>query len=195
MTRLDALSPASSTIAEILKDVRVEGLEALAIARWPGSDADELPGLPGFIASSFSPLVAEVAERCLRSHYGEPPADPARGARTAITVVSAGGDVVSAEQVAQAVDTGTRVGPLLFFQSVPNAVAGHVAARWGLAGPVVCLASADDGLAATALLLDDGDADEALVVFAEQAGTETCRDRAIALLVRRAPLDSERNRP
>ena len=34
---------------------------------------------------------------------------------------------------------GDRVGPLLFFQSVPNAVAGHVAARWGLTGPVVCL--------------------------------------------------------
>jgi hypothetical protein len=159
-------------------------VEVLSCARWPRSDADTLPPLPGFVGSSFSPLVAEAAERCLRAHHGAPPVDPAVGLRTAVIVASAGGDVASAVRVARAVDGGARVGPLLFFQSVPNAVAGHVAARWGLAGPVVCLASPGDGLAAAALLFDDGDADEALVVFAEQATAGTDRDSALALLVR-----------
>ena len=51
---------------------------------------------------------------------------------------------------------------------MPNSVAGHVAARWGLRGPVVCLSPAGDaradGLAQARLLIDDGDADEVLVV-------------------------------
>lgn len=167
--------------------------------RWPVAPDDELPALPGFIASSFSPLVAEVAERCLRVHYGEPPVDPTRGERTAIVLVSASGDAASAAQVARAVDTGARVGPLMFFQSVPNAVAGYIAARWGLGGPVVCLASPDSGLAVAALLIEDGDADEALIIFAEQVIDPTGRDSAVAVLVRpeRAvsvrPEQSERN--
>jgi 3-oxoacyl-(acyl-carrier-protein) synthase len=74
------------------------------------------------------------------------------------------------------VDAGTRIGPLLFFQSVPNSVAGHVAAEWGLGGPVVCLCPTGDaradGMAQARLLIDDGDADEALVVWVEQAGAD-----------------------
>jgi hypothetical protein len=174
-------------------------LTKISEGRWPEAPDDELPALPGFIASSFSPLVAEVAERCLRAHHGEPPVAPARGERTAIVLVSASGDAASAAQVARAVDTGARVGPLMFFQSVPNAVAGYIAARWGLGGPVVCLASPDGGLAAAALLIEDGDADEALVVFAEQATDPTGRDSAVAVLVRPEPAapvrpeQSERN--
>jgi 3-oxoacyl-(acyl-carrier-protein) synthase len=148
---------------------------------------DEPPPLAGFIVSSFSPLVAEAAERCLRAFHGEPPVVPARGARTALVIASPTGDVASAVHVAASVDAGTRVGPLLFFQSVPNAVAGYVAARWGLAGPVVCVSPAGDpmaeGLDVAVLLMDDGDADEALVVVVEQGGAGT-RDRAAAVLVR-----------
>jgi 3-oxoacyl-(acyl-carrier-protein) synthase len=159
----------------------------LARAAWPdgGDDAAPRP-IAGFIVSSFSPLIAEVAERCLRLVYKEPPADPARGDRTAVVIVSASGDVGTATAVAEAVDRDGRVAPLLFFQAVPNSVAGHVAARWGLRGPVVCLAPVGDpmreALDAAALLIDDGDADEALIVLAEQTGTG--RDAATGLLVR-----------
>jgi 3-oxoacyl-(acyl-carrier-protein) synthase len=148
--------------------------------------------LPGFISSPFSPLVAEAAERCLRRRYGEPPASPERGDRTAVIIVSTSGDTATAANLADAVDSGRRVAPLLFFQAVPNAVAGHVAARWGLAGPVVCLAPAipvseeDDheGFAAARLLLRDGDADEALIILVE---TGVDPGRAAALLCTRPP--------
>jgi 3-oxoacyl-(acyl-carrier-protein) synthase len=164
-------------------------LTVLARARWPEHDGDPTPRpVAGFIVSSFSPLVAEVAERCLRRAHGDPPVDAARGERTAVVIVSGSGDAGSAAALAAAVDRQERVAPLLFFQAVPNAVAGHVAARWGLGGPVVCLAADGDAmreaLEAAALLIDDGDADEALVVLAEQEATGDDADRATSLLVR-----------
>ena len=53
----------------------------------------------------------------------------------------------------------------MFFQAVPNAVAGYVAARRG-AGRTrgVSRRSTAAGLDAAALLIEDGDADEALLV-------------------------------
>ncbi|GAB3898225.1 hypothetical protein GCM10029964_082330 [Kibdelosporangium lantanae] len=132
------------------------------------------PPLPGFVVSSFSPLVAAAAELCLT----------APSPRTAIVIVSGSGDVGMAQHVAHLVDDGARIGPLLFFQAVPNSVAGHVAARWGLHGPVVCLCPTGDpradGLAQARLLIDDGDADEVLVVLVEQTDAG---DSAHALLV------------
>jgi 3-oxoacyl-(acyl-carrier-protein) synthase len=165
-------------------------MTALAVrarARWPESTQDVAPpALAGFVVSSFSPLVAEVAERCLRRVHGAPPADPVRGERTALVLLSPLGDVATAVATATAVDAGARVAPLLFFQSVPNAVAGYVAARWGLGGPVVCLSATDDGLDAAALLIEDGDADEALVLRVDQACVEGEEDRAAACFVARA---------
>lgn len=153
------------------------GLVARASATWPPADGGDLPALPGFIASSFSPLVAEVAERCLRAEYGDPPAPAVRGIRTALIIASEHGDGVNTDRVARAVATGGRIGPLLFFQAVPNAVAGYVATRWQLAGPVACLGSARAGIDVAALLIADGDADEALVILAEQSPVDTAGDR------------------
>ncbi|WP_211239328.1 hypothetical protein [Actinokineospora inagensis] len=160
----------------------------LASARWPESSVDAAGGdtvapVAGFVVSLFNPLVAEVAERCLRAYYGQPPA--ARGERTAIVLASVNGDVTSADVVAAAVAAGVRVQPLLFFQSNPNAVLGHVAARWGLAGPVVCTSPTGDPTADAAacaeLLFAAGDADAALLITADIAGDTG--DRAEAVLV------------
>jgi 3-oxoacyl-(acyl-carrier-protein) synthase len=134
-----------------------------AEVEWP---RDEEPSaVPGFVVSSFSPLVSELANRCLAARA------PA-GDRTGIVLVTASGDAESAAHVAAAVDSGARVGPLLFFQSVPNSVAGHVAARWGLRGPVLCVSPVGEpraeGIAQAGLLIEDGDADEVLVVLVEQ---------------------------
>lgn len=187
MSTMDELPTPSQqpSAAQPLADrAAAAGLAVHAQGCWPESPYDEPPaGLPGFIESSFSPLVAEAAERCLRRRYGEPPADPTRGERTAIVLLSPLGDVSGAVRVARAVDEGTRVAPLLFFQSVPNAVAGYVAARWGLAGPVVCLSAGEEGLDAAALLVEEGDADEALVVLAHQSYLDGEPDRAAAVLI------------
>lgn len=186
------------------------GLVVLARAEWPESDRDlEPPRVAGFVVSSFSPLVVEVARRCLRRYHGEPPVDAAVGERTAVVIVSVTGDVTTGAIVADAVDTGRRMPSMLFFQSVPNAVAGHVASRWGLAGPVVCISpsgdTGDTGAAGAAgaagaetaaieyahQLIGDGDADRALLLLVEQGQPGGGRDRAVALLVEPGPEGSE----
>ncbi len=165
---------------------RLAGIPAprtLAAGHWPepGDDvAAGPPSLPGFVASSFSPLAAVAADRCLQPLYSE----DAVGERTAIVLVTGSGDRVSADHVRLAVADGKRVGPLYFFQSVPNSVAGYIAARWGLRGPVVCLSPTTEahvaGLDQAALLIADGDADQVLVVLVEQAADG---DIAEAMLV------------
>jgi hypothetical protein len=165
------------------------GLSVRAAGAWPEGPADgEPPQLPGFVVSSFSPLFAAAARRCLERR---PEAAP--DAVTAVVVVSALGDVASAVHVAAVVDAagggggaqgGGGLSPLMFFQAVPNAVAGHVAAKWGLFGPVVCVADTAAGVEVAALLVEDGDADEVLLVRVDQATAGAgARDRAEAVLV------------
>lgn len=172
------------------------GPVVLARAEWPVGLDDTVPAIAGFVLSTFSPLVAEVAERCLRARYGVPPAPPGRGETTAVVLASAAGDVTTAHAIAEAARTGVRVAPLLFFQSNPNAVVGHVAARWGLGGPVVCTSPAGDpladGLAVAQLLIDDGDAGDVLVIAAEVATVDGARDQAVAVLVGRQETPEER---
>ena len=142
---------------------------------------------PACVASpSLAALHAAAAAAgltvCSSASWPETDAD---GEVTAIVMVTALGDVTSAARVAAAVDAGQRVPPLLFFQSVPNAVAGYLAARWQLTGPVVCVSGARAGLDVSALLIEDADADEVLVVRVDLAVTDGDRDRAAAILVTR----------
>jgi hypothetical protein len=125
-------------------------MKTLAEGRWDGG---EPPGVPGFVASAFNPLVVAAAERCL--------AQVETSRRTGIVIVT-DGDRASADHVREAVAEGKRVGPLFFFQSVPNSVAGWIAAKWDLRGPVVCVT--DGGQDEAELLIDDGDAEQVLIV-------------------------------
>jgi hypothetical protein len=193
-TSPNPLPGSSKTLGELPGDLVV-----LARTAWPAADQDPLPGLPGFIISSFSPLAAELAERCLRQFFGSPPAGPGRAEQTAIVLASTTGDIATAVAVAQAVDQGRSVPPLLFYQSNANAVAGHIAARWGLAGPVACTIPAGDGLAdaleVATLLIEGGDAAAALVILADQRRQDG--DTGTALLVGPAswPSAAERAAP
>jgi len=188
--------PASVASLDALTSAAVAaGLTVTLSASWPESDSDgEIPALAGFIDSAFSPLVAEVVARTLR---GRDPSDRASGNRdaadrvTAVVVVTALGDVTSATRVAAVVDAGRRVPPLQFFQSVPNSVVGHLAARWHLTGPVACVTGTAAGLDMAAQLIEDADADEALVVRVDLKVTDGDRDRAAAVLVT-GPADRER---
>ncbi|WP_433615696.1 beta-ketoacyl synthase chain length factor [Dactylosporangium sp. CA-139114] len=130
-------------------------LTVLASAEWPRDVGP--PKLAGFVHSDFNPLVAAVAGRCLEAAPGPEP-------QTAVMLVSDEGDIASAEHVAKAVDAGTRIGPLFFFQSVPNAVLGHIAARWGLTGPVSCLCDTASALDSARGLLADEDARRVLLI-------------------------------
>ena len=175
-------SPASVAppgLAALHSATAAAGLTILASACWPEADSDgEVAALAGFIDSNFSPLLAQVAERVLRRAQPQ-----ATGKVTAIVMVTALGDVTSAARVAAVVDAGKRVPPLQFFQSVPNAVAGYLAARWRLTGPVVCVSGTRAGMDVAALLIEDADADEVLVVRVDVAVTEGDRDCAAAILL------------
>lgn len=178
---------ASAGLAALHAAAGAAGLTVSSSACWPETDADgEVTALAGFIESNFSPLLAEVAGRALRRRGKPQPS----AAVTAVVMVTALGDVTSATRVAAAVDSGARVSPLMFFQSVPNAVAGYLAARWHLTGPVACVSGTSAGLDMAALLIDDADADEALVVRVDLAVTGG-GDRAAAILVT-GPADRER---
>jgi len=148
------------------------GLAVLASAAFPASHEDVLPDIVRFVVSSFSPLVAELGERCLREYFGTRPADPDAGERTGVVLASRGGDFATAAAIAAAIDEGRKVPPMLFYQSNPNAVVGYLTARWGLGGPVVCTSPPSDtladALADALLLIHDGDAAAVLVIVAEQ---------------------------
>ncbi|BAJ32271.1 MULTISPECIES: hypothetical protein [Kitasatospora] len=122
-----------------------------------------------------------TAERCLRARYGAPPA--AGAPRTALLLASPTGDTGTADALARATAAGLRVPPLLFFQSNPNAVLGHVAARWQLDGPVVALGPGFEDERElhdrAALLIEDGDAEQVLVITAVQGPP----DHATAVLL------------
>ena len=155
---------------------RAAGL-AVRRRRLAGAAATRLPQLAGFVVPRSTRWWPRAAGALRSAAAGRPSAADA-AAVTAMVIVSPLGDVASAARVAEAVDTGGRVGPLLFFQSVPNAVAGHVAARWGLTGPVCAVGAPRRTRPWPALLLADGDADEALVILAEQAAVaEASPDR------------------
>jgi hypothetical protein len=173
------MAPLFPCLQELHDAASSAGLVVSASASWPETDDDgEVTPLAGFIESTFSPLIAQVAARVLERRERPPP-----GQTTAIVIVTALGDVTSAVRVAAVVDRGERVFPLLFFQSVPNAVAGYLAARWHLTGPVVCVSATSAGLDVAALLIDDADADDALVVRVDLAATSGDSDRAAAILV------------
>ncbi|WP_199823301.1 beta-ketoacyl synthase N-terminal-like domain-containing protein [Streptomyces sp. NRRL WC-3742] len=174
----------ASTMTAVTTAATAYGLRVIAEAR-ADDDAAPPPPLPGFASSGFNPLVAEVADRCLAAHHGQPPAP----GRTALLLASTSGDRATARAIDESAEPGRRPAPLLFFQSNPNAVLGHIAARWGLTGPVVAIRPAEtapgripaDALDHAALLIADGDADRVLVIAAEE--TAQGPHRAVAALL------------
>jgi hypothetical protein len=184
---MTTLPAASSIVPRMPEEPSPAGVVMLAGAQWPEGTGDELPAIPGFVVSSFSPLVIEVARRCLSRYFGTPPADPIRAECTAVVLASSTGDIATAAAIAAAVDEGRRVPPLLFFQSNPNASVGYLTARWGLAGPVVCTVPEGDAMSdarhCATLLIEGGDADAVLIILADQARDPTEQDRGAALLI------------
>lgn len=165
--------PVGRTVSAVYPDAGTDtgagslpALRVLARGRWSAETDGPPPPVAGFVISEFSPSVAVAADRCLEEHYGVAPVP--EGPRAAVVLVSAAGDTDTARAVAGALDGGRRVPPLLFFQSNPNAVLGHVSSRWNLTGPVVALGAGHaDPEEEAALLLDDGDADLVLILTAE----------------------------
>ncbi|MGW1616067.1 beta-ketoacyl synthase chain length factor [Streptomyces sp. NPDC002285] len=165
-------------------------LTVLARSSWSAADAPP-PDLPGFNASPFAPIIAHVADLCLTEHHGQPPVPEERAEGTAMVLVSQLGDMATEAAVVGSVDQGTKASPLLFYQSVPSAVLGVVSARWNLGGAVICISPAGDpleeGTDLARLMIEDGSAEDVLLVLVELASREDLVDRAEALLVSGGP--------
>ncbi|WP_327031019.1 hypothetical protein OG989_16550 [Micromonospora sp. NBC_01740] len=157
------------------------GTEIVATAAVTRGPADDPRGpvrsrdydLPGFVESRFSPLVHEAAQLCL----GKPGASHADDWResTAMLLVGTFGDAVTADTASTRLLAGLVHNPLLFYQSVPTSVLGHLAREYGITGEISCLSVDRDvcapALAAAELILHDGDMRQVLVIGVELAAT------------------------
>ncbi|WP_236067308.1 hypothetical protein [Streptomyces brasiliscabiei] len=147
-----------------------------------GRDGDiPLPRLPGFVESAFSPLVYEVAARCLTerpdggtSRSSE--AESGGGDRTAVALASLTGDTTTADLASRRVVAGRVHNPLLFMQATANSVLGHISREFGITGQMFSLSTLDDPvtelLAMAGLLLEDPELDQVLVLGVELGGGE-----------------------
>ncbi|WP_308404350.1 hypothetical protein [Streptomyces sp. ATCC 21386] len=157
-------------------------LAAATATHGTGRDGDiPLPRLPGFVESAFSPLVYEVAARCLteRPAGGTSRSDGAgsgEGSRTAVALASLMGDTTTADLASRRVVSGRVHNPLLFMQATANSVLGHLSREFGITGQMFSLSTLDDPvtelLAMADLLLEDPELDRVLVVGVELGGGE-----------------------
>ncbi len=164
-------------------------VSVLATARLEG-DADP-PGVPGFALSRFNPLVNELARRCLTT-VGD-----VSGPGTALLLGTTFGDTTTIDTASRNLVAGQVRNPLLFYQSVPTTILGHVAREYGITGPVVCCSIRTDPaneLAELAeLLLLDEELRQVLVIEVELAanlriarlGGGPATDTATAKLLRK----------
>lgn len=136
-------------------------------------DAAEPESVPGFVVSSFNPMVNAVAGACAEE------LSEAERAGTALLLATVLGDIVTADTASLRLAEGHHHNPLLFYQSIPNAILGHVARRYGLAGAVTCVAGFADvvgeALEVAEIALLSSDAEQVLLVYVEQASTPRTR--------------------
>ncbi|GHA03955.1 hypothetical protein [Streptomyces purpurascens] len=166
---------------------------ATATHRTGRPDDIELPRLPGFVESAFSPLAFEVARQCLAERpdggtsrsWGSPRASEAeRGgeaesggdSRTAVVLAGLMGDTTTADLASSRMVAGRVHNPLLFMQATPNSVLGHMSREFRITGQMFSLSTLDDSLtellAMADLLLEDPELDRVLVLGVELGGGE-----------------------
>lgn len=155
-------------------------------------DGPELPVVPGFVSSTFNPLVREAVRGCLGEPSSQEHSNPLVGPyldATAIVLATVAGDATTSDLASRYLIGGRVHNPLLFFQSVTTSILGHLTIEYGLTGPVSCIA-ADHDLAQQAwqtsvlLLETEPELDQVLLVGAELAvnpRTRLAYDRVTAL--------------
>ncbi|MCZ8516859.1 hypothetical protein O9H85_31760 [Paenibacillus filicis] len=131
------------------------------------NDEVEIPIVPGFVKSNFSPLVyhniKKLMETCTLN----------KGSRTAILLGSIFGDSITDDlSVCNSVQRQP-LDPLLFAQSIPNAVLGFISRQFNMTGTFSCITSMDPLLTVmlemSELLLCSDDADQVVLTAAEIA--------------------------
>ncbi|ANS66648.1 hypothetical protein SLINC_4424 [Streptomyces lincolnensis] len=145
-------------------------LAAATATHGTGRDEDiPLPKLPGFVESAFSPLVFEVAARCLTAR-------PCDGSRTAVVLAALTGDTTTADLASSRMVSGRVHNPLLFMQATANSVLGHLSREFGITAQTFSVSTLRDAaselLDMADLLLEDPELEHVLVVGVELGGGE-----------------------
>lgn len=153
------------------QDAGTARLEALAQGVSSTADTPGPPPVTGFAFSPFGPLVAEAAARCLNTAPGGPEA--VAGPGTAVVLITTFGDTVTADAVTAALAEGRTPSPVLFFQSVPTSILGHITRVFRITGPMVCLSelpgAEGHGETTARLLLASGTTERVLLIEVELA--------------------------
>ncbi|WP_052479994.1 ketosynthase [Streptomyces sp. NBRC 110035] len=170
-TAASLVAPHLSVVATVVRTPWGDAAEGL-----PGATDVALPKVRGFVGSRFGPLVHAVGTACLGEPEAFAGADGSGSRRTGIVLATMFGDTVTADTFTQRVIAGQVHSPLLFLQSVPTSILGHLTKQYGITGPLNCVSGGTD-LAVEALRLADvlmgsGDVDQVLVVGVESAPNE-----------------------
>jgi hypothetical protein len=128
-----------------------------------GEQVAELEAVPGFVESTFNPMLYHVASSCLTGREYD-------GSRVAVLVASLAGDATTTDLASRLLVDGQVHNALLFMQATANAVLGYLSKEFGLTGPLLSVSTMDDDLTDTAeLLLADPELDAVLLVTVELA--------------------------
>jgi hypothetical protein len=139
----------------------------------------ELEPVPGFIESTFNPLVYHAAARCLHGREFD-------GSRLAVVVHSLIGDATTTGLASKLLVAGQVHNAILFMQATANAVLGYLSREFGLTGPLLSMSTVDeDPLDTAELLLADPELDAVLLLTVELATDE--RTAAVYRLLGRTP--------
>ena len=131
-----------------------------------GAEIAELEPVPGFVESTFNPMLYHVASSFLIGREYD-------GARIAVLVASVAGDATTTDLASRLLIQGQVHNALLFMQATANAVLGYLSKEFGLTGPLLSVSTPDEDLTDTAeLLLADPELDAVLLVTVELAATE-----------------------
>ena len=129
--------------------------------------------LPGFVESDFNPLISFAVRGALAA-AGEPPAPD-----TGMVLVTSFGDTETADAASRRLAAGRPASPLLFYQSIPNSILGHLGREFGMTGPITCVSAGSrllsEGLTLAESLLDEGAAGDVLLVGVDLAPNERVR--------------------
>jgi len=145
-----------------------------------------LPSVTGFIESNFNLAVSHAVNQ-VKAQL--PPSD---GERTGFVLASAYGDVTTADVASQRLAKGRVHNPLLFYQSIPNSILGHLSRVEGFTGPMTCFSAGSllltHALVMAELALAEGSADRMLIVGVDLARSERIRATEEAIVARGIPL-------
>jgi hypothetical protein len=141
--------------------------------------AGELEPVPGFIESTYNPLIYHAALQCLRGREFD-------GSRLAVVVSSLVGDSATTGLASRLLVDGQVHNAILFMQATTNAVLGFLSRELVLTGPLLSVSTVDDDPLDTAeLLLADPELDAVLLLTVELAADE--RTAAVYRLLGRTP--------